>query len=197
MNTSILRRSALAAGVLSVAVVGVAGLASSALFTSSDSISGSDFVAGTVDITDNDAAFDLTSSELAPGTVDYNKVVIDNDGSLALRYAMTSSSDNTDGKGLRDQLQLTVVAIDASATCDAAAISGGTAIYSGDLAAAALGDTAAGADAGDRELAANASEALCMQVEFPNGTAAVDNPFQGASTSTTFSFDAEQTLNNS
>jgi len=96
---------------------------------------------------------------------------------------MTSDSDNTDDKGLRDQLQLTVVAIDAAATCNAAAITGGTAIYSGDLASAAFGDSAAGSDAGDRELAANASEALCMEVEFPNGTAAVDNPFQGASTS--------------
>jgi hypothetical protein len=197
MTTSTTRRVALAAGVLSVAIVGVTGLASSALFTSSDSISGSDFVAGTVDITDNDATFELTDTELAPGTVDFNKVVIDNDGSLELRYAMTSDSANTDGKGLRDQLQLTVVAIDAAATCDATAVSSGTAIYSGDLSGASFGDSAAGADTGDRTLAANASEALCMQVEFPNGTAAADNPFQGAATSTSFSFDAEQTLNNS
>ncbi len=197
MNTMIVRRVALASGALSLAVVSVAGLASSALFTSTDSISGNDFVAGTVDITDNDATFELTDTELAPGTVDYSKVVIDNDGSLGLRYAMTSKSDNTDGKGLRDQLQLTAVAIDAAAACDAAAISSGTAIYSGDLSTAAFGSTSVGPDAGDRTLSANASEALCLQVEFPNSAAVVDNPFQGAATSTTFTFDAEQTLNNS
>ncbi len=196
MISSTVRRTALAAGVLSVAVVSVAGLASSALFTSTDSISGSDFVAGTIDITDNDATFELTNTELAPGTVDFNKIVIDNDGSLGLRYVMTSVSANADGKGLRDQLELTVVATAADASCDAAAVAAGSPIYTGSLSAAAFGSTATGADSGDRELAANTSEALCMQVEFPNGTAAVDNAFQGSTTSTTLTFDAEQTINN-
>jgi hypothetical protein len=59
--------------------------------------------------------------------------------------------------------------------------------------AAILGDAATGAQSGDRTLAAAASEVLCIQVSLPQGTG---NTYQGLSTSATFAFHAEQTVNN-
>jgi hypothetical protein len=198
MTTSTTRRVALAAGVLSVAIVGVTGLASSALFTSTDASTGNDFAAGTVVLDANGGAAALTidDTSLAPGTVKYGKLTIANQGTLGLRYAMTSQSSNADTKGLAGHLDVNVVPIAADATCDAAAISGGTAVFSGKLADAAFGSTSAGAQAGDRALGASTSEALCLSVSMSKNSAAIDNPFQGATTSTTFTFDAEQTLNN-
>ena len=190
------RRIVLGIGALSVAFVSAAGLASSALFTSQDSSSGNSFAAGTVVLNAGGGAkvFTVTNAQEAPGTESYGKVTIANQGSLGLRYAMTSTPSQT--KGLADHLQLKVVATDAAAACDKNAITGGTAIYDGALSGAAFGSIAAGAQTGDRALAANASEALCMQVTFPNGTAVVDNAFQGGTAGAAFTFDAEQTLNN-
>ena len=50
-----------------------------------------------------------------------------------------------------------------------------------------------GANAGDRELEPGASEALCIEVRLP---LSADNAYQGATTSTTFVVDAEQTAGN-
>lgn len=193
MSTTISRRVVLGVGAVSVAFVGAAGLASSALFTSQDTTTGNSFTAGTVAINTGGGAAVFTVSNMAPGDINYGKVPVSNDGSLQLRYSMTSSSTNTDGKGLASTLTAKVVAISSAGTCDAAAISGGTAIYSGALSGAAFGSNAPGAQAGDRTLNAGASEALCVQVTFPSGST---NAVQGAATSTTLTFDAEQTLNN-
>lgn len=193
MSTTISRRLALGVGAASVAIVGVAGLASSALFTSQDTSTGNSFTTGTVAINTGAGAAVFTVANMAPGDVNYGKVPVANDGSLELRYAMTSSSSNTDSKGLASTLTAKVVAVPSAATCDAAAIPGGTAIYSGALSNAAFGSTAAGNQSGDRTLAANSGEALCVEVTFPK---AASNGVQGAATSTTLTFDAEQTLHN-
>ncbi|MFN8147498.1 MAG: TasA family protein [Candidatus Nanopelagicales bacterium] len=193
MSTSTTRRAVLGAGVAAVALVGMTGLASSALFTSQDTTAGNTFTAGTVVLGTGAGASVFTVPAMAPGDVAYGKVPVANDGSLELRYAMTSSSSNTDGKGLASSLTATVVPTAAGATCDAAAITGGTAIYSGSLASAAFGDTTAGAQAGDRTLAGGASEALCVKIAFPANAA---NGVQGATTSTTLTFDGEQTHGN-
>ena len=193
MSTTISRRVVLGAGALAVAFVGAAGIASSALFSDTDTSAGNAFTAGTVDINTGGGASVFTVSNLAPGTVSYGKLPVANDGSLELRYAVTSSSTNTDSKALAAQLDAKVVAIASDATCNAAAISGGTAIYDGKLGSLALGDSAAGAQGGDRVLAAASSEALCVQVAFPGASG---NSYQGASTSTTVTFAAEQTANN-
>jgi hypothetical protein len=58
---------------------------------------------------------------------------------------------------------------------------------------ASFGNPAQGAQAGDRVLAGGASELLCFQVSLPLST---NNTFQGATSLATFTFDAEQTLNN-
>ena len=58
---------------------------------------------------------------------------------------------------------------------------------------AAVGSSAQGANAGDRNLAAGASEVLCFRVSLALSTG---NAFQGATSAATFTFDAEQTANN-
>ena len=56
-----------------------------------------------------------------------------------------------------------------------------------------VGDPTQGSQAGDRTLNATANEVLCFYVSLPLSAA---NSSQGASTTTTFTFDAEQTANN-
>lgn len=193
MNTTISRRVVLGVGALTVACVGVAGIASSALFTDTDTSSGNSFTAGTVDINSGGGTAVFTVANLAPGDVNYGKIPVANDGSLQLRYAVTSSSTNTDSKALAAQLDTKVVSIASNATCNAAAVAAGTAIFDGKLGSLALGNTGAGSQAGDRVLNAAASEALCLSVSFP---AVSGNSYQAATTSTTVTFAAEQTANN-
>lgn len=188
MTTSSTRRVALAAGVLSVAVVGVTGLASSALFTAQDSVTGSSFAAGTVDIAADTAGSALFSVDAsAPGSVSYGALTVANTGSLALRYSMTSASSGD----LAAELDATVIRIGANDTCDADAT--GDLLYTGDLASAAFGDSTTGADLGDRTVDAAGEENLCFAVSLPSS---VGNSAQGDTATASFTFDAEQTLNN-
>ena len=71
----------------------------------------------------------------------------------------------------------------------------GTQLYTGDLDSTAgllVGDATQGAHAGDRVLVASTNETLCFRVEL---LLAATGP-EGASTPATFTFDAEQTVNN-
>ncbi len=172
---------------LSLGSVG-AGAFSLALFTDSAAVSANAFTAGTVVLGVSPATAVLTASAMMPGDTVSGSLVVSNAGTGQLRYAMSSASTNADGKNLRDQLSLTVKTLGTSC-----AAFDGTSLYSGALSAAAFGSNAQGAQAGDRTLAAGASETLCFQATLPIGTG---NSFQGASTSTTFTFDAEQTANN-
>jgi hypothetical protein len=166
----------------SVATFG-AGLMSLALFTDSDASTGG-FTTGTIDIASTPTAlFSVTA--MMPGDSQSASLDVANNGTAELRYALTSSSTNTDLKDLRSQLQLTVK--------EGACPSVGTTVYSGVLDSAAWGSTTAGFQAGDRVLAASTSEDFCFTVSLPSGTL---NPFQGATTTTTFTFSAEQTANN-
>ncbi len=56
-----------------------------------------------------------------------------------------------------------------------------------------IGSPAQGFQAGDRTLAASASDVLCFLVSLPLSTG---NSFQGLTTTPTFDFAAEQTKNN-
>jgi hypothetical protein len=101
---------------------------------------------------------------------------------------VTSSSTNTDGKGLNAQLTVTIKTLGTSC-----AAFDGTSLYSGALSAAGIGDVTAGAQAGDRTLAAASSETLCFRATLPGATG---NAYQGATTTATFTFESEQTANN-
>ena len=132
---------------------------------------------------------------MAPSDVVTSPLTVTNDGSLQQRYAMTSvTNENT----LAAQLDMTVKT---GVTTHSTAGFGtdGTTLYGpGDLgstgATEIFGDATAGADSGDRTLAASASEVLCVQVSLPLATG---NSFQGLSSSAALNFYAEQTANNS
>jgi spore coat-associated protein N len=166
---------------LSLATLG-SGAFSLAIFTDTDAAGGS-FTAGTVDIATSPSTL-FTVASLMPGDAGSATLNVANSGTGALRYAMTSASTNSDGKALRAQLALTV---------KTGACAGVTTVYTGALSAAAFGDPSQGAQAGDRSLAGGANEDLCFAWSLP---LASGNGYQGATTTTTFTFNAEQTANN-
>jgi spore coat-associated protein N len=159
-----------------------------ALFTDSDAIPANTFSTGTI-------------TNMMPGDVVTNSVVVSNAGTESLRYAVSSVATNVDSKGLKDQLVLTVKTVDATTPVTPCNEFDGTQIYTGDLDSSAgkiLGDVATGqtgvaATGGDRVLASSVNETLCFRVSLPLATG---NTFQNASSTATFTFDSEQTKNN-
>lgn len=177
--------------VLAVASV-VASISSLAVFTDSASVDGNAFTTSTIDISTSPTTALVTYSGMLPGDSTTGALTVSNAGGGELRYALTSSSTNTDTKGLKDQLTATIRTVDVDGVgCGSF---DGTQLYSGALGSAAFGSATAGAQTGDRTLAASASETLCFQVALPSSTG---NEFQNATTTTTFTFQAEQTANNS
>jgi spore coat-associated protein N len=178
------RRRGLLVLFLSLAVSGLgASVFSLAIFTSSSASTGS-FSTGTIVLTSAPATV-FTVPAMMPGDSGSATLTVTNAGTAQLRYAMTSASTNADGKSLRDQIVLTVKA----GACPGA----GGDLYNGALSGAALGDVTQGNQAGDRTLAAGAADPLCFAWGLPLATG---NAFQGATTTTTFTFQAEQTANN-
>jgi len=180
---------AFSAGALAVASM-MAGAMSLALFTDQQTVNNS-FTAGTIALNGPGiTSLSLSSSALMPGDTKNSSVTVQNDGTAQLRYAVSATSTNTDIKNLRTVLTLTVKTIGTNcATFD------GTQLFTGTLGAstAIIGLPAQGADTGDRNLSVSANEVLCFRLQLPSGTG---NAYQGAATTTTFTFDAEQTANN-
>jgi hypothetical protein len=191
MNDEILsgRRKLLGLGVLGLAATSLLSMALSlALFTDTAAVGANAFSAGTISISTSPASALLTLDPIMPGDTVNASLVVTNDGTGALRYAMTSASTNPDGLGLRDQLGLVVKT--AGTNC---ATFDGVTLYSGTLADAAFGDVTPGDDANDRTLAGGMGETLCFRATLDISTG---NAFQGATTTTTFMFTGEQTANN-
>ncbi len=189
------RLSGLLIGALAVVSLG-AGQLSLALFTDQETVPGT-FSSGSVILDDVKInALTLATAGLVPGDTVTDDVVVENDGSVELRYALSTTSTNPDTKALRDVLTLTVKEIDATTPgtpCDD--FDGASVLAATVLGAsgAGFGSPAVGPQAGDRTLAAAANETLCFRVTLPSGTG---NAYQAATTTTTFTFDAEQTANN-
>lgn len=187
-------RSVIAAG---VALVGLGAVASSALFTDSGTVGSNAFTNGTVVLGLTPATTALTAANMAPGDTQYGTIQVSNNGTLPMRYSVTSVATNADGKGLASQAQMTIKS--GASSCDAAGFAGGSTVYGpgalGTTPASmtVFGDLAVGQQTGDRSLAAGTSETLCVRVNLPLSTG---NAFQAATTTATFSFAAEQTTNN-
>ena len=167
-----------------------------ALFTDTASVGSNTFTTGTVDLTTSPTTALVTFSNMAPGDTTTQSLVVNNAGTLAYRYAISSTATNTDAKGLKDQLVLTIKTIDVTTPATPCDNFDGTQLYTGDTDSTAgklVGDNTSGAQAGDRNLSASASETLCFRVNLPTATG---NAFQNATTTVTFTFDAEQTANN-
>jgi predicted ribosomally synthesized peptide with SipW-like signal peptide len=181
MNTSKKIRVIAALGTLSGAV----WAGTFATFTDS-ATSASTFSTGTVDLELADDATDafnfasLSTSNMKPGDVKYATLKVENAGSIASTYTMTSAESET---ALSGQLQLGAVV--GALNCDAAgyttALTAGTVISSGALSAAAITTP--------RALAAISNEVLCFKVELPSVTG---DAFQGLTTTSTFTFTLTQ-----
>jgi hypothetical protein len=145
---------------------------------------------------------DLTTSALMPGDAVRSPVEVKNTGTGQLRYAVSQTSTNADSKDLRSTLLLVVRTADTGGGtdfgtdadyCDDAT---GTSLRASAVIGASgnlVGDPTQGSQSGDRTLAAAASEVLCFYVSLP---LSAGNTLQGAATTTTFTFAAEQTSNN-
>ncbi|MBA4180329.1 MAG: hypothetical protein C0506_07055 [Anaerolinea sp.] len=175
-------------------LVAAAGFRSAglALFTDAATLDANSFVTATVDISTNPATALFNVTAMVPGDTVTQSLVVTNAGTAQLRYAVTASATNADGLALKDQLALVIKTLGTNcATFD------GGELYTGDLDSGVggviFGDTAQGAQAGDRTLNAAASETLCFRVSLPIGTG---NGSQGAATTATYTFTAEQTANN-
>ena len=188
------RRIGAAASLAALAFIGI-GL-SSALFTDTQALGANDFTSGTVRIGTAPGTAVVSAGNMAPGDVVTGNVQVDNAGSLRLRYAVTASADDPDGKGLRSQLRLSIYSGVTPGACTLGNLAAGT-LLGGPTGlatpAAIVGDNATGAQLGDRTLNATASEDLCVRVSLPLATG---NAYQNATSTVTLTFDAEQTANN-
>ena len=158
------------------------------------------FTAGTVELTASPATTVFTFANMAPGDEDYKEITVSNAGTLALRYAVTSVATNVDTKDLMGQITMTIKSGVTTCTGAVGFNADGAVIYdkgvlgsAGPDGAKVIGDPATGQQTGDRPLAASANEKLCVYVKLPLATA---DAFQGATTTATFNFAAEQTKNN-
>lgn len=180
---------ALSAGTFAIAGA-MMGVESLAFFTDQQSVD-APFAAATIQLNAAGiASLSLTSANLMPGDTTNSSVTVQNDGGSQLRYAVSATSTNSDGLNIRRRLRLTVKTVGTDCnTFD------GTQLFNAVLGTskAIIGKPTQGAQAGDRILDASANEVLCFRLTLPLNTA---NTYKGATTTTTFTFDAEQTANN-
>jgi hypothetical protein len=174
------RRRALLAILLSssLATLG-AGAMSLAVFTDSEATTGQ-WTTGTIILGVQPVA-GFTVLDVMPGDTGAQTITVENNGTAELRYAMSSVGSGA----LADQIQMDVI--------EGACPGTGATISSGNASASAFGSNAQGAQAGDRVLAAGATEDLCFSWSLALGTG---NAFQGVTGSVDYTFDAEQTDNN-
>ncbi len=168
-----------------------------AVFTDQEAVGANAFNTSTVDISTTPTSAAVSFSNMMPGDQVTDDLVVTNEpGSAAVRYSLTSAATNADSKGLKDQLVMTVKTIDATTPGTPCNDFDGTQLYSGDLDSTGgqiFGNPGQGAQPGDRNLAASASETLCFRVALPLSTG---NAYKNAATTATLTFDAEQTANN-
>lgn len=166
---------------------------SGALFTDQQTDS-STFTTGTIVLDATKiSAMNLTTSAMMPGDATTSAVEVENTGTAELRYSVSQTSTNADTKALYSQLKIEVREHDTTGnTCTAF---DGTSLHASAVLGASgnlVGDPTAG-DQSDRTLSAGSSDFLCFRMSLP---LAASNSVQGATTTSTFTFAAEQTANN-
>lgn len=186
---------------MTVMVVSLTG----AIFTDTQSVGANTFTTGTVDISTAPLSALVSLAGMAPGDKSENSVTVNNAGSLQLRYSIQRSATNADLKALRDSLRLRT-SLRGGLACDFPfyTAAGATTVHVDDTqlyeglgfpaaATNTVGDSAQGSQAGDRVLAAAATEVLCLSVILPTSAG---NALQNAASTATLDFSAEQTANN-
>jgi hypothetical protein len=168
-------------------------VSSLALFSDQAIVGGTGLTSGTVDLNASPASAVITAPTMRPGDRVVSELEVTNSGTVETRYAATSfTTENT----LAAELRLTVK-IDVSNCAAADFFSDGTVLYDGALGTVdgtpIFGDPTGGAHDGDRVLAAGADESFCLAVALPASAGA---DVAGRTTTATFEFAAEQTVNN-
>jgi len=179
-----------------IAVVAVLIItASMAVFTDQRTNANNVFTTGTVILGIAPATAMFTVSNMAPGDVKYGGLQVINNGSLGLRYAMTTTADNN--STLDEQLDLTIDVVTGPGVdgiwYTADDVVGQANIYTGNLSSAFFGNPMLGQQAGDRTLAPGTSERLRFKATLPLDTG---NGYQNTTCTVAFIFNAEQTANN-
>ncbi len=179
------------------------GAASQAVWTDSDAVGGNSFATGSISLTTSPTSAIWTAvTDQVPGDTASGSLTVTNAGTAELRYAVTgSNTDATLAAGMNVRIGLE--GPDAGTVCEfpyhnddgtTTTLLDDTQLFAGLLNVAALiGSNAQGDQAGDRTLAAAATEDLCFAVVLPLSAA---NTLQSLSNTTTFTFDSEQTSNN-
>jgi hypothetical protein len=191
------RRLVATVGIVGLAFVGIGQLATGALFQDSATATVS-YATGNVAIQANGSSATTlaAATNLAPGDTVYRAVTIANTGSLDLRYAVTGQT-TIETKALSTVLRYTVYSGVAVGPCAAGNMTGGTPIATniaiGTGVSSVVGSNVAGADPGDRALAAATSEPLCVAMTLPLATTST---YASATATVQLTFDAEQTKNN-
>ncbi len=190
------KRLAVIGGIVVTVLGAYLSTGATAFFTADGVIGTNTFTAGSLDIAltpEGPAATAISYANMVPGDSVTQPVTISNVGSVNFRYSMTSVATNPDGRALKDQLVFTVKTADAGGGCSSFT---GTTVYTGDLDSTTgkiIGDPATGAQPGDRTINSPLAETLCFRGTLPT---TAGNIYQSATTTATFTFDAEQVANN-
>lgn len=192
-----MRMRILATVAVLAAFAGLGAVGTLAVFTDQETNGLNEFTAGTIELTQSPSSALVTFSNMLPGDSVTSPLVLSNAaGSSALRYAISAAATNGDAIALKDTLVLQIKTIDVTEPETPCNNFDGAGLYAGDLDSTAgklVGDSTPGQHSGDRTLAATASETLCFRVSLPDTTG---NSYKLATTTATFTFDAEQTKNN-
>jgi hypothetical protein len=178
---------------LAVAAIAAVVLIVSAVFTDTATVDDNVFSTGSIDISVQPATAAIGMTGMVPGDEVTEPLTVSNDGTIELRYAVTST---TTEDVLAALLELTIKS--GVTTCTNAGFdTDGAILYGPDVLGSTtgvnvIGDPAQGAQAGDRVLAAAASEVLCFNVLLPSDV----TTGEGLTTTATLDFIAEQTQNN-
>ena len=192
-----IRIGAASAALVALSGVTLANLASSALFTDSQTAGAATVTTGAVTLSLGTATFaNLASASVAPGDAKYTIVTVTNSGSLAQRYAGTLQWAASNAMTQAVQVSARTVA-SAGATCDGTLTWGtgdvATNVTAASTSIALFGNAASGAQSGDRTLAASGAEYLCIRTLLPSASG---NAVANLSGALALKFDAEQTANN-
>jgi hypothetical protein len=131
---------------------------------------------------------------MAPGDAVTEPLEVRNAGQTRLRYAITAPGESSGSGALKRRIALAIRTADATTPDTRCDDFDGDLLFWGDLTGAGgrlVGNPLMGAHPGDRTLAAFLGETLCFRVSLP---LAAPSSLQGASTSATFTFHAEQVV---
>ena len=105
------RRLLGAIGIAGLSLVTLGTLTTGAVFSDADDLGANSFTTGTVLIGTTPATALFTVANMAPGDTEYRSLNVVNQGTLDLRYAVTSTATDPDSKGLRALIRIMAKAL--------------------------------------------------------------------------------------